>query len=65
MSLRQLVLSVHVAGHFPWFLKLLQSSPDWLIGLLNPGMRPVFNFQNVSYICHVISSAFSKGLQRR
>ncbi|KAK0506935.1 hypothetical protein JMJ35_010635 [Cladonia borealis] len=45
-SIKELALSVHIAGHFPWFLKLLQSSPDWLVGLLNPGMKPVFNFQN-------------------
>ncbi|KAL6716018.1 hypothetical protein ACLMJK_006980 [Lecanora helva] len=45
-SLKELALGIHVAGHFPWFLKLLQSSPDWLVGLLNPGMKPVFSFQN-------------------
>ena len=59
-SLKELVLSVHVAGHFPWFLKLLQFSPDWLVGLLNPGMKPVFSLQNVIIPCHTIGSTILK-----
>ena len=49
-SIRELVLFVHVAGHFPLFLKFLQSVPDSVVGIINPGMQPVFRFQNVSPI---------------
>ena len=47
-SIRKLAMSLHVAGHFPWLLKLLQSVPDSVVGLLNPMMVPVFQFQRVS-----------------
>lgn len=47
-SIKELALSIHVAGHFPWFLALLQSAPDSVVSVLNPAMRPVFRFQNVS-----------------
>ena len=47
-SLKQLANFVHIAGHFPWLLKVLQSLPDSALGIINPAMRPVFQFQNVS-----------------
>lgn len=46
-SIKHLAYSVHVMGHFPWFLSLLQSVPDALVGILNPAMRPVFKYQAV------------------
>ena len=46
-SIKELALSIHVAGHFPWFLKFLQSVPDYVVGIINPPMQPVFQFQNV------------------
>ena len=47
-SIKQLASSVHIMGHFPWFLSLLQSVPDTLVGILNPAIIPVFKFQAVS-----------------
>ena len=47
-SIKELANSIHVAGHFPWFLDLLQSLPDSALGIVNPAMVPVFRFQNVS-----------------
>ena len=47
-SIRKLAMSLHVAGHFPWLLKLLQSVPDSVVGVLNPMMVPVFQFHGVS-----------------
>lgn len=46
-SIKELALSVHVAGHFPLFLKFLQSVPNYVVGIINPAMQPVFQFQNV------------------
>ena len=47
-SIRKLAMSLHVAGHFPWFLTLLQSVPDSVVSILNPTMVPVFQFHGVS-----------------
>ena len=47
-SIKELALSIHFAGHFPLFLKFLQSVPDSVVGIINPAMQPVFKFQNVS-----------------
>ena len=47
-SIKELVLTTHVAGHFPMFLRFLQSVPDSVVGIINPAMQPVFKFQNVS-----------------
>ena len=47
-STRGLAKSAHVAVHFPWFLKFIQSVPDTIVGIVNPAMRPVFQFQNAS-----------------
>ena len=46
-SIKLLALSLHLVGHFPWVLSLLQSLPDSMVGILNPAMVPVFEFQNV------------------
>lgn len=46
-STKALASSVHFAGHFPWALKALQSMPDVLLGVINPGIRPAFKFLNV------------------
>lgn len=46
-SLKELANSIHVALHFPWFLKALQSLPESVVGLINPAMISVFQFQNV------------------
>lgn len=43
-SIRKLALSLHVSGHFPWFLQLMQSLPQSWIAVLNPNMKPVFEF---------------------
>ncbi|KAL6716013.1 hypothetical protein ACLMJK_006975 [Lecanora helva] len=45
-SIKELAQSLHLVGHFPWVLSLLQSLPEALVGILNPGMVPVFQFQN-------------------
>ncbi|KAI4281018.1 MAG: hypothetical protein L6R38_003991 [Xanthoria sp. 2 TBL-2021] len=47
-SIKLLAQSLHLVGHFPWVLSLLQSLPDSVVGILNPAMLPVFQFQNVS-----------------
>lgn len=47
-SIKLLAQSLHMVGHFPWVLSLLQSLPDSVVGVLNPAMVPVFQFQNVS-----------------
>lgn len=43
-SIRKLALSLHVSGHFPWFLSLMQSLPESLLAVVNPPMKPVFEF---------------------
>ena len=48
-SIKELASSVHIMGHFPWFLSLLQSIPESLVAVLNPAIIPVFKFQAVSY----------------
>ena len=48
-SIRLLAKSLHLMGHFPWFLSLLQSVPDSVVGVLNPAMRPVFQYQAVRF----------------
>ncbi|KAL8890819.1 MAG: hypothetical protein Q9215_002045 [Flavoplaca cf. flavocitrina] len=45
-SIKLLAQSLHMVGHFPWILSLLQSLPDSVVGILNPAMVPVFEFQN-------------------
>ena len=34
--------------------------PDWLVALLNPGMKPVFSLQNVSIPCYTIGNMILK-----
>ena len=51
-SLKELANSIHVARHFPWFLKLLQSLPESALGFINPAMIPVFQFQNVNFFLY-------------
>lgn len=46
-SIKLLAQSLHLVGHFPWILTLLQSLPDSVVGVLNPAMVPVFQFQGV------------------
>lgn len=48
-SIKELTNSLHVARHFPWFLKLLQSLPGYAVGIINPAMIPVFEFKSVSF----------------
>lgn len=48
-SIVELTSSLHVATHFPWFLKLLQSLPNFAVGIINPAMIPVFQFERVSF----------------
>lgn len=43
-SIRDLALSLHVSGHFPWFLSLMQSLPESVLAVVNPAMKPVFEF---------------------
>lgn len=47
-SIKLLAQSLHLVGHFPWVLSILQSLPDSVVGVLNPAMVPVFQFQKVS-----------------
>lgn len=47
-SLIELTNSAHFAAHFPWLLTFLQTMPDAVLGVVNPAMRPVFQFLNVS-----------------
>ena len=47
-SIKLLAQSLHLVGHFPWVLSILQSLPDSVVGILNPAMVPVFQFQKVS-----------------
>ena len=48
-SIKLLAQSLHLVGHFPWILTLLQSLPDSVVGVLNPAMVPVFQFQAVRF----------------
>ncbi|KAJ6043515.1 cytochrome P450 [Penicillium canescens] len=43
-SIRKLARSLHLSGHFPWFLALMQSLPPSVVAILNPDMKPVFDF---------------------
>ena len=56
-SVRELVLSTHTAGHFPLFLKFLQSVPYSVVGIINPGMQPVFRFQDVSPFSFILKQS--------
>ena len=49
-SIKELANSIHVAGHFPLVLKLLQSVPDFVVGKINPAVQPVFEFQDVGHM---------------
>ena len=46
--------TVHVSAHFPWLLKGLLSIPDGIVGLIYPSMRPVLDFQKVSFGQHIV-----------
>ena len=48
-SIRKLALSLHIAGHFPWFVALMQSMPEKLVAVVNPDMVPVFEFHGVGF----------------
>lgn len=41
-------LAIHIMGHFPWVMKILQSMPDAVVGLLNPKIKPWLDLQSVS-----------------
>ncbi|KAK1723035.1 hypothetical protein CaCOL14_001983 [Colletotrichum acutatum] len=45
-SIRKLAMSLHMAGHFPWLLTMLQTLPESVTQILNPLMVPVFRFHN-------------------
>ena len=59
-AIQELVDTVHVAGHFPWFANLLQSAPDFVMKTLNPGMMPVLQLQNVGLYPDTHQSFFAK-----
>lgn len=40
--------TIHIMSHFPWVMKILQSIPDAVVGLLNPTIKPWLNLQSVS-----------------
>ena len=46
-AFRQTAVTAHVAGHFPWFRKLMQSLPQKFVGVMNPALIPIFENQNV------------------
>ena len=52
-SIRKLAMSLHTAGHFPWILTLLQLAPNSVVGILNPMMKPVFEFHEVLRISDI------------
>lgn len=56
-SIKLLAQSLHLVGHFPWVLSLLQSLPDSVVAVLNPAMVPVFQFQNVRSLPYILSTA--------
>ncbi|KAG8529623.1 uncharacterized protein KY384_005103 [Bacidia gigantensis] len=45
-SNRELAQTVHVTGHYPQFLKFMQSIPESWVAVLNPSMKAIFDFQN-------------------
>ncbi|KAJ0331815.1 hypothetical protein COL5a_002484 [Colletotrichum fioriniae] len=68
-SIRKLAMSLHMAGHFPWLLTLLQTLPESVTQILNPLMVPVFRFHNEvkDQIIKIISgqNTSNKGVQHR
>ncbi|KAI3541420.1 cytochrome P450 [Colletotrichum filicis] len=68
-SIRKLAMSLHMAGHFPWLLTMLQTLPESVTQILNPLMVPVFRFHNEvkDQIIKVISgqNTSNKGVQHR
>ncbi|KAJ8114690.1 hypothetical protein ONZ43_g4843 [Nemania bipapillata] len=44
LGARRLALSVHVSGHIPGFLWLMQSLPRSWVAVINPSMKHVFDF---------------------
>lgn len=43
----QQIGQVHVITHFPWLLSFMNSWPQWLQKLLQPGVAHILNFQKV------------------
>lgn len=41
---RKLAMSIHVSGHFPWFLWLMQNLPRSWVAVLNPDRKHIFDF---------------------
>lgn len=62
-SIRKLALSLHVSGHFPWFLSLMQSLPESVLAVVNPAMKPVFELHGTvrSQIQRIMSDHNSSG----
>ena len=44
---RSQVKTAHVAYHFPWFRKLLQSLPEAMVGVLSPDTLPLLQYKKV------------------
>lgn len=58
-SIRKLALSLHIAGHFPWFVAMMQLLPEKLVAVINPDMIPIFEFHGVSEHGYAKLAAFS------
>ncbi|KAI9651892.1 MAG: hypothetical protein M1831_007514 [Alyxoria varia] len=43
-SVEALASTLHISGHFPWFLTLMQSLPQKVAVAMTPALRPVFAF---------------------
>ncbi|KAH8749227.1 cytochrome P450 [Diaporthe sp. PMI_573] len=66
-SIRKLAMSLHVSGHFPWFLSLMQSLPESVLAIINPDMKPVFEFHGVvrTHIKRIMSDYADNGGQKK
>ena len=47
IAVREVANAIHVFGHFPWVRAFAASLPDRFLALMNPSMRPIFQFQKV------------------
>ncbi|KAL8745471.1 MAG: hypothetical protein Q9190_002381 [Brigantiaea leucoxantha] len=45
IAVREVANAIHVFGHFPWVRAFVASLPDRFLALMNPSMRPIFQFQ--------------------
>lgn len=47
-AIQEIALALPLVQYFPWVGKVLRAAPEWLVGILNPSMKAIFEFHGVS-----------------